>query len=192
MFSAKIEYSERALEPFLSSETIKYHYGKHHIGYANTLNSLIEGTEFQNLSLEQIIIKARNQHTKIFNNAAQIFNHDFYWKCLKNSAEFPSKKLLDLVNKQFGDFDKFRDEYISFAGNMFGSGWSWLIENNGKLEFLNTSNAESPIGSEAAPLCVIDLWEHAYYIDYRNNRAEYIRKIVMNCINWNFCESLLR
>ena len=192
MFSATIEYSEKALEPFLSSETINYHYGKHHTGYANTLNSLIENTEFKNLSLEQIIIKTRNHNPKIFNNAAQLFNHDFYWKCLKKSSELPSAKLLNLVNNQFGDFDKFRNEYIIFAGTMFGSGWSWLVEENGVLKFLNTANAENPIGSGATPLCVVDLWEHAYYIDYRNNRAEYIKKIIMNCINWNFCESQLQ
>ena len=192
MFSATIEYSEKALEPFLSSETINYHYGKHHTGYANTLNSLIENTEFKNLSLEQIMIKTRNHNPKIFNNAAQLFNHDFYWKCLKKSSELPSAKLLNLVNNQFGDFDKFRNEYIIFAGTMFGSGWSWLVEENGVLKFLNTANAENPIGSGATPLCVVDLWEHAYYIDYRNNRAEYIKKIIMNCINWNFCESQLQ
>lgn len=192
MFSATIEYSEKALEPFLSSETINYHYGKHHTGYANTLNSLIENTEFKNLSLEQIMIKTRNHNPKIFNNAAQLFNHDFYWKCLKNPSELPSAKLLNLVNNQFGDFDKFRNEYIIFAGTMFGSGWSWLVEENGVLKFLNTANAENPIGSGATPLCVVDLWEHAYYIDYRNNRAEYIKKIIMNCINWNFCESQLQ
>lgn len=192
MFSATIEYSEKALEPFLSSETINYHYGKHHTGYANTLNSLIENTEFKNLSLEQIIIKTRNHNPKIFNNAAQLFNHDFYWKCLKNPSELPSAKLLNLVNNQFGDFYKFCNEYIIFAGTMFGSGWSWLVEENGVLKFLNTANAENPIGSGATPLCVVDLWEHAYYIDYRNNRAEYIKKIIMNCINWNFCESQLQ
>lgn len=192
MFSATIEYSEKALEPFLSSETINYHYGKHHTGYANTLNSLIENTEFKNLSLEQIIIKTRNHNPKIFNNAAQLFNHDFYWKCLKNSSKLPSAKLLNLVNNQFGDFYKFCNEYIIFAGTMFGSGWSWLVEENGVLKFLNTANAENPIGLGATPLCVVDLWEHAYYIDYRNNRAEYIKKIIMNCINWNFCESQLQ
>lgn len=192
MFSAQIEYSERALEPILSSETINYHYGKHHSGYAATLNSLIEDTEFQDLSLKEIIIKSRNTHQKIFNNAAQLFNHDFYWKCLKNSSKLPLQKLLSLVNEQFGDFNKFREEYVSFAGTMFGSGWSWLVEENGKLKFLNTSNAENPIGSDVLPLCVIDLWEHSYYIDYRNNRGEYIKKIVMNCINWEFCESMLK
>ena len=192
MFSATIEYSEKALEPFLSSETINYHYGKHHTGYANTLNSLIENTEFKNLSLEQIIIKTRNHNPKIFNNAAQLFNHDFYWKCLKNSSKLPSAKLLNLVNNQFGDFYKFCNEYIIFAGTMFGSGWSWLVEENGVLKFLNTANAENPIGLGATPLCVVDLWEHAYYIDYRNNRAEYIKKTIMNCINWNFCESQLQ
>lgn len=192
MFSATIEYSEKALEPFLSPETINYHYGKHHIGYANTLNSMIENTEFKKLSLDQMIIKTRNHNPKIFNNAAQLFNHDFFWRCLKNFSELPSAKLLNLVNNQFGDFDKFRNEYITFAGTMFGSGWSWLVEENGVLKFLNTANAENPIGSESTPLCVVDLWEHAYYIDYRNNRAEYIKKVVMNCINWNFCESQLQ
>ena len=192
MFSATIEYSEKALEPFLSSETINYHYGKHHTGYANTLNSLIENTEFKNLSLEQIIIKTRNHNPKIFNNAAQLFNHDFYWKCLKNSSKLPSAKLFNLVNNLFGDFYKFCNEYIIFAGTMFGSGWSWLVEENGVLKFLNTANAENPIGLGATPLCVVDLWEHAYYIDYRNNRAEYIKKTIMNCINWNFCESQLQ
>jgi Fe-Mn family superoxide dismutase len=153
---------------------------------------LIENTEFKNLSLEQIIIKTRNHNPKIFNNAAQLFNHDFYWKCLKNSSKLPSAKLLNLVNNQFGDFYKFCNEYIIFAGTMFGSGWSWLVEENGVLKFLNTANAENPIGLGATPLCVVDLWEHAYYIDYRNNRAEYIKKIIMNCINWNFCESQLQ
>ncbi|MBR1733999.1 MAG: superoxide dismutase [Alphaproteobacteria bacterium] len=191
MFSAQMEYSDQVLEPFLSSETINFHYGKHHVGYANTLNSLIKETEFHKLPLEQIIIQSRSKHPKIFNNASQLFNHNFYWKCLKKACNAPSGKLLSLINKQFGSFDKFLEDYITFAGTMFGSGWSWLVEENGKLKFLNTSNAENPIGSDAHALCVIDLWEHAYYIDYRNNRADYISKIVTNCINWNFCESLL-
>ena len=189
MFSAQIGYSEKVLEPFLSSETINFHYGKHHVGYANTLNNLIKDTEFQNLPLEEIIIKSRGRDQKIFNNASQLFNHDFYWKCLKKSEERPGGRLMTLINEQFGDFSEFLKAYIAFAGTMFGSGWSWLTENRGKLKFLNTTNAENPIGTEARPLCVIDLWEHAYYIDYRNNRAEYLQKIITDCINWKFCES---
>ena len=191
MFSAQIEYSEKELEPFLSSETINFHYGKHHIGYANTLNSLIKNTEFQELSLEQIIIKSRDNQQKIFNSASQLFNHNFYWKCLKVSNEIPSGKLKSLIENQFGSFEKFCEEYIAFAGTMFGSGWSWLLEEKGKLKFFNTSNAENPIGSNVKILCVVDLWEHAYYIDYRNNRADYTAKIIRHCINWSFCESLL-
>lgn len=190
-FSATIGYLDDALNPVLSSETIRYHYGKHHVGYANTLNKLIDGTEFQSLSLEEIIVRTRNRERKIFNNASQLFNHDFYWKCLKNGCPPPSKKLLDLINDQFGNFDTFRDEYIAFAGDMFGSGWSWLVVDDDKLKFFNTSNAENPIGSNVIPVCVIDLWEHAYYIDYRNNRGEYVKKIITECINWDFCESKL-
>lgn len=192
MFSAEIQYSEKSLEPILSAETINFHHGKHHAGYANTLNSLTEGTEFQNLSLEQIIVKSRGAQPKIFNNASQLFNHNFYWKCLKVSENLADGKLKDMINAQFGSFEKFCEEYIAFAGTMFGSGWSWLLEEGGKLKFFNTSNAENPIGSDAKILCVIDLWEHAYYIDYRNRRAEYVEKIVISCIDWKFCESQLR
>ena len=180
------------MEPVLSSETINFHYGKHHVGYANTLNSLIKDTEFENLSLEEIIVKSRGTQPKIFNNASQLFNHNFYWKCLKVSASLPDGKLKDMINSQFGDFEKFRQEYAAFAGTMFGSGWSWLVFENGKLKFLNTSNAENPIGSDAKPLCVIDLWEHAYYIDYRNNRAGYVEQVLNECINWEFCDSQLK
>lgn len=189
MFSAQIAFSRQDLEPFLSTETIDYHYGKHHMGYANTLNSLIVDTEFQELPLEQIVIQARkSKQWKIFNNAAQLFNHDFYWKCLSNPGKTPKEKMLSLINSQFGSFDKFLEEYISFAATLFGSGWSWLVCEESKLHFLNTSNADNPLGSGAIPVCVIDLWEHAYYIDYRNDRTDYLRKIITNCINWDFCE----
>lgn len=192
MFSAQISFSRNALEPILSAETIDYHYGKHHVGYADTLNSLIIGTEFQGLSLGQIILLAKEKkQLKIFNNAAQLFNHDFYWQCLSNPGKFPTEKMLDLINVQFGNFDKFREEYISFASTMFGSGWSWLIYKDSKLAFLNTSNADNPLGSDAIPLCVVDLWEHAYYIDYRNNRSNYIRKLIIEGINWEFCSNKL-
>lgn len=194
MFAAQKDYSNEALEPFLSYEALSFHYGKHHVGYANTLNSLIKGTEFEKLSLEEIIIKSRGKNQKIFNNASQLFNHDFYWKCLSKQQGGFWGGFETLAINQFGSFRDFMEEYISFAGTMFGSGWSWLVLNSAiptepRLEFINTSNAENPIGSrDITPICVLDLWEHAYYIDYRNDRADYIRKIVENCINWEFCD----
>lgn len=174
-------------EPILSRETIDYHYGKHHAGYAAALNSLIEGTKFASQSLEEIIIQSRNSEPKIFNNAAQLFNHDFYWQCLKLSREKPTGKLKSIVERQFGSCDEFLTQYASFAGAMFGSGWCWLICENDELSFLNTQNAETPVGMGKDIICVIDLWEHAYYVDYRNDRGSYINKIVEECINWDFC-----
>ena len=189
MFTPEINYQDNSLEPFLTSEAIKFHFGKHHVGYCNTLNSLIKNTEYENLPLTEIIIQSRNKDVKIFNNASQLFNHNFYWKCLKINGEAPNGKLKSLIEEQFGNFDTFLQKFIDHAGSLFGSGWCWLVNDHGKLKFLNTQNVENPIGTELIPLCVIDLWEHAYYIDYRNNRAEYLNKIVKNCINWNFCES---
>ena len=192
MLSAKFEHNENEFEPVLSAETIKYHYGKHHVGYANTLNTLIENTPFQLMPLEEIVIKSRGNNPKIFNNAAQLFNHDFYWKCAGNTKNLPQGKLAELIKAQFGDFDNFRQQYIAHANTMFGSGWCWLVLEDNKLKFLNTSNAENPLGTPAIPLCVIDLWEHAYYIDYRNARANYVKNFVENCINWGFCSSQIR
>ncbi len=211
MFRAQFKHKENAFEPFLSSETVNFHYGKHHEGYAKTLSELIVDTEYEDLSLEQIIIRSRkikqnlvgdkqlfysDQATplddwKIFNNASQLLNHDFYWKCLCNEKRSPDGKLLQMIEQQFGSFDQFKQEYIKFANSLFGSGWSWLVAQDGKLKFVNTSNAENPVGSDSEPLCVIDLWEHAYYIDYRNRRADYVSDLIHNCINWDFCSSLL-
>lgn len=191
MFEAQISYAENALQPVLSSETVHFHYGKHHNGYATNLNQLIKGTNFEGCDLKEIISESRGKNAKIFNNAAQLFNHDFYWKCLKVSNVLPAGLLKNLIDKQFGSIDKFKNEYINVAGTLFGSGWSWLVLEKDHLKFLNTSNAETPIGTSDIPLCVVDLWEHAYYIDYRNNRADYVTKIVNSCIDWNFCESQL-
>lgn len=191
LFEAKIPFENNALIPFLSEEELQYHYGKHHKGYANTLNSIITGTDFVNMDLIDVIKSSRNVNQKIFNNAAQIYNHDFYWNCLAKKITAPNGKLGLLIKDQFKTFDNFLIQYINFAGTLFGSGWSWIVEKNDELLFLNTSNAENPIGFNKNPICVIDLWEHAYYIDYRNDRAKYIDTIVRNCINWDFCSSLL-
>lgn len=186
-FFAKIETEN--LNPILSDETISFHYGKHHVGYANTLNTLIKNTEFENLSLEEIISKSRNENQKIFNNASQLFNHDFYWKCLKPSVEMPHGKFSDLIKKQFGSLAEFQEKYIAFASTMFGSGWSWVIFKDGKLDFVNTKNSEIPHEDNLKLICVVDLWEHAYYIDYRNDRGRYLNEIIKNCINWEYCAS---
>ncbi|MDR2629063.1 MAG: superoxide dismutase [Puniceicoccales bacterium] len=192
IFKAQIPYdSNTSLVPILSTETLDYHYGKHHVGYAKTLQTLVDGTDFAGRSLEEIIAASRGKNQKIFNNASQLFNHDFYWKCLKISERRPSGKLKDIICSQYGSFDEFLSGYISCANSLFGSGWSWLILANRKLLFANTTNSEIPIGLDTKLICVIDLWEHAYYIDYRNDRSSYINNAITKCINWEFCESLL-
>ncbi len=189
MFQAQFKHQSDDFGDILSSETIQYHYGKHHIGYAESLNSLIKGTRYCDLKLEQIIVQSQRTDRKIFNSASQLYNHDFYWKCLTNQYKEPGRKLLAMANEQFGCFENLKREYIAYANTMFGSGWSWLVTRDGELYFLNTTNADNPVGSHAIPLCVVDLWEHAYYIDYRNKRNKYIEELVENCIDWEFCES---
>ena len=188
-FQAQIAYKNTDFVPILSAETIDYHYGKHHCGYAKTLNSLLENTKFADKDLKEVICQPRGIDQKIFNNAAQLFNHDFYWKCLMKRG--PSGRFKSIIEAQFHSFDEFLNQYISCANTMFGSGWCWLVRENEKLSFVNTQNAETIVGTNKRAICVIDLWEHAYYIDYRNDRASYINKIVRECINWEFCESQL-
>jgi Fe-Mn family superoxide dismutase len=186
-FQAQITYENTELVPILSSETIDYHYGKHHCGYAKKLNALVKDTKYAHEPLKEIIIQSRDVDQEIFNNAAQLFNHDFYWKSLKLNSNRPWGKLMHQIDAQFGSLEAFLDVYETFANRMFGSGWSWLVLGDTGLNFFNGSNAENPIGVPCKPLCVIDLWEHAYYIDYRNDRAAYINKIIRECINWDFC-----
>ncbi|MDR0580634.1 MAG: superoxide dismutase [Holosporaceae bacterium] len=190
-FQAQIAHKNTDFVPILSIETIDYHHGKHHCGYAKTLNSLIENTKFADKDLAEIICQSRGIDQKVFNNAAQLFNHDFYWKCLKISKHRSLGKLRGIIENQFNSFDEFLNQYISFANQMFGSGWCWLVWENEKLFFVNTQNAETVIGTNKKAICVVDLWEHAYYIDYRSDRASYINKIIGECINWEFCESQL-
>jgi Fe-Mn family superoxide dismutase len=190
-FQAQNLHKGADLEPILSSKTIEYHYGKHHCGYAKTLNTLVENTKFADRTLDEIIVQARNVDQKLFNNAAQLFNHDFYWKCLMVSGKSPTGRLKDLAEAQFVSWEKFVSQYVTHANTMFGSGWCWLVWENGKLNFTNTFNAETPVGTNQCAICVIDLWEHAYYIDYYNDRALYVNRTIKECINWGFCESQL-
>ena len=179
-----LPYEQNALEPHISAETIEYHYGKHHATYVDKLNGLIEGTEFADMSLEDIIKKSEGG---IFNNAAQVWNHTFYWNCLSpNGGGEPSGALADAINSAFGSFEEFKSKFEASCVNNFGSGWTWLVKNaSGAVEIVNTSNAATPLTGDATPLMTFDVWEHAYYIDYRNARPKYAAAL-WNLINWDF------
>lgn len=180
----KLPYNLDALQPHISKETLEYHYGKHHQAYVNNLNNLIKNTEFENLSLEETIMKSSGG---IFNNAAQVWNHTFYWNCLTpKSAGEPSGKLMDLIIKTFGSFDEFKKRFSQTAISTFGSGWAWLVKDkNGSLEIISTSNADLPMKHDKKALLTCDVWEHAYYIDYRNMRPTYVENF-WNLVNWDF------
>lgn len=180
----ELPYAQNALEPHISAETLEYHYGKHHATYVNNLNNLIPGTEFENMSLEDIIKKSS---AGIFNNAAQIWNHTFYWNCLSpNGGGEPTGDLGDAINTAFGSFADFKEKFTTSAVTNFGSGWTWLVKNNdGSLEIVNTSNAANPVTDGKTPLMTCDVWEHAYYIDYRNARPKYLETF-WNLVNWDF------
>lgn len=185
----KLPYEKNALEPVISKETIEFHYGKHHQGYVNKLNGLINGTELENKTLEEIIIQTTDQAT--YNNAAQVFNHTFYWNCMSPEKQKPTEKVAELLNKQFGSIEKFKEQFISAGTGLFGSGWVWLVQNqDGSIAIKKTPNAGCPLSSGEKPLLVVDVWEHAYYVDYRNKRKEYLEKW-WDLINWEFIESLV-
>lgn len=183
-----LPYEESALEPYISAETLSYHYGKHHAGYVNKLNTLIEGTEYEEKSLEHIIQYASNG---IFNNAAQVYNHDFYWKGLARAATSPSVGLLTLIERDFGSLEGFEEAFLAAAAGFFGSGWIWLvISNEKKLAIKMTANADTPLRHGETPLLTCDVWEHAYYIDYRNGRPTYLANW-WKLINWQFVSNNL-
>ena len=180
----ELPYAKNALEPYISAETLEYHYGKHHQTYVTNLNNLIKGTEFENLTLEEIVLKSSGG---LFNNAAQVWNHTFYWHCLKpNGGGEPSGALAEAINQKFGAFAAFKEEFAKVAVGTFGSGWGWLVKNpDGLLELLSTSNAGTPATSGKKALLTCDVWEHAYYIDYRNLRPKYVEAF-WNLVNWDF------
>jgi len=182
----ELPYAIDALAPNISQETLEYHYGKHHQSYVNNLNSLVPGTEFEGLSLEDIIKKSDGG---IFNNAAQIWNHTFYWNGLSPEGDGkPSGELAKTIDEVFGSFTEFKDAFFKSAATNFGSGWTWLAKgNNGSLEIINTQNAGTPLTENKTPLLTCDVWEHAYYIDYRNARPQYIEKY-WELVNWDFVQ----
>ena len=181
-----LPYAKDALQPHISAETLEYHYGKHHATYVANLNKLIPGTEFENMSLEDIVKKSSGG---IFNNAAQTWNHTFYWNSLAPSGGGePSGALAEAINKQFGSFAQFKEKFANAAVTTFGSGWGWLVKNSdGTLAIESTSNANTPLKDGKKPLLTCDVWEHAYYIDYRNARAAYV-DVFWKIVNWKFAE----
>lgn len=186
----ELPWSNDALAPHISPETIEYHYGKHHNAYVTKLNAAIEGTEYAEMSLEDIIKKADGG---LFNNAAQVYNHTFYWNCLApNGGGAPSGAIADAINGKWGSFDKFKEEFTAAAGGNFGSGWTWLVKNgSGELEIVNTDDAGCPLTAGQTPVLTLDVWEHAYYIDYRNARPKYIETFFSSLVNWEFANSNL-
>lgn len=179
-----LPYAMEALEPHISKETLEYHYEKHHKTYVNNLNKLIEGTEYAEMSLEEIIIKSSGG---LFNNAAQAWNHSFYWHCLSpNGGGKPTGKLLEAIVAEFGSFETFKEKFTQTAITTFGSGWAWLTQDNdGKLNITSTSNAGTPMAEGTTALLTCDVWEHAYYIDYRNARPAYLNAFWI-LVNWDF------
>ncbi len=184
-----LPYAMDALEPHISRETLEYHYGKHHQTYVTNLNNLIAGTEFENMSLEEIICKASGP---IFNNAAQVWNHTFYWNSLSpNGGGSAAGAVGDAINRDFGSFDSFKEAFTKAAVTLFGSGWAWLVKTpEGKLEIVQTSNAGNPLTEGKTPILTCDVWEHAYYIDYRNARPKYLEAF-WNLVNWDFANQNL-
>jgi Fe-Mn family superoxide dismutase len=180
----ELPYAKDALAPNISEETIEYHYGKHHKAYVDNLNKLAPGTEFEDKALEDIIKKATGG---VFNNAAQVWNHTFYWNCLSpRGGGTPAGALAEAIDKAFGSFDKFKEQFANAGMTKFGSGWAWLVKNpDGSLAIEATSNADNPMKEGKQPLLTCDVWEHAYYIDYRNARAKYIEAF-WNIVNWDF------
>ncbi len=187
---APLPFEINALEPVISRETLEYHHGKHHQAYVTNLNNLVRGTEFEEMSLEDIIIKSSGG---IFNNAAQVWNHAFYWKCLApEGTTKPSESLLAKINEFFGSFEMFKEEFSKTAIGTFGSGWAWLVQNeDDSLTIESTSNASNPLVNKQKPLLTCDVWEHAYYIDFRNVRPEYIEKF-WSIVNWDFVEENMK
>jgi superoxide dismutase, Fe-Mn family len=188
-FLPPLPYAENALEPVISAETIRFHYGKHHKGYVDNLNKLITGTEYADMTLEMIIANTARQRERAasFNNASQIWNHTFYWKSMRaNGGGEPPAVLKLRIEESFGSVDACLKELASAAVSQFGSGWAWLVLQSGKMKVVKTANADSPLTTGMKPLLTIDVWEHAYYLDYQNRRADYVNAVLEKLINWDF------
>jgi len=184
-----LPYAKDALAPHISANTLEFHYGKHHAAYVKKYNDAVSGTEYDSKSIEEAIKATAGDPSKagIFNNAAQAWNHSFYWNCMKPSGGgAPSGALADKINADFGSFDKFKEEFKTAGATQFGSGWAWLVLDNGTLKVTKTLNAENPMTEGKTPLLTMDVWEHAYYLDYQNSRPNYMTAFIENLVNWDF------
>lgn len=189
-----LPWKDDALAPVISAQTMSFHYGKHHKAYVDNLNKLVEGTPLAQQSLEAVIKAAAGDSSKtgIFNNAAQVWNHTFFWNSLAPSAGGkPTGHVADLIDRDLGGYDKFKEEFSKAAMGRFGSGWAWLVLNGGKLSITHTPNAETPLTTGATPILTIDVWEHAYYLDYQNRRADFVNAVIDKLLNWNFANENL-
>ena len=184
---APLPFAEDALAPVLSAETLKLHHGKHHKKYVDTMNQLLQNEQIKGSSLEDVVRQAKG---KLFNNAAQAWNHDFYWQSLSPQKRRPAGALLHRLERDFGSYDRFADEFSQAAIGQFGSGWAWLVEKDGKLQVISTANADTPTAHGIKCLLTVDVWEHAYYVDYRNERERYVSAI-LDRLNWQFAEKNL-
>jgi len=186
-----LPYAKNALAPVISEETLEFHYGKHHKGYVDKLNALVKDTAFADMSLEEIIAETcgADDNKKIFNNAAQVWNHTFYWRCLAASPSEPSKELAAAIAKDFGSLAAFKKEFAATATEHFGSGYAWLTYEGGKLKVKATVDAETPVASAVPCLLALDVWEHAYYLDYRNARKDHVEAVIGKLLNWNFASA---
>jgi Fe-Mn family superoxide dismutase len=184
-----LPYTENALEQVISAKTLRLHYGKHNKGYVDTLNELVAGTPFADMSLKQVVLSAagRPEHAPIFNNAAQAWNHAFYWRSLSpEGGGVPPLSLKTRIDSTFGDVEALKKELGTAATTLFGSGWAWLVLDGAKLRVVKTGNAENPLTASMKPLLAIDVWEHAYYVDFENKRADYVKGVIEKLINWKF------
>lgn len=196
MFELKpLPFTPSALEPHISARTLEFHYGKHHQAYVDNLNKLVAGTELENVPLVDVIKAAHGDATKIavFNNAAQVYNHDFFWQSLSANPSHHelSESMLAMINSAFGSLDEFKEKFKAIALAQFGSGWTWLVLGKEGLEIIKTANADNPLTQGVKPLLTVDVWEHAYYLDYQNRRADFV-SACLNLFNWHQAESLLQ
>ena len=184
-----LPYAEDALEPVISAETLSLHHGKHHKKYVDTMNELLAKTDVRGSTLEDVV---RSSQGKLFNNAAQAWNHAFYWQSLSPKAAAPSAAMRQRLERDFGTYESFVDKFAAAANGQFGSGWAWLVDKDGKLEVIATPNADTPMAHGMRCLLTVDVWEHAYYIDYRNQRERYVQAVIEQRLNWDFAEKNLK
>ncbi len=190
----ELPYAKDALAPYISANTLEFHYGKHHKTYVDNINKLIAGTDLEGKTLEEIIANSAKDPSKagIFNNAAQVWNHSFYWKCLKpQGGGSPKGAIAARIDAAFGSYDKFAEELKNAGVTQFGSGWAWLVQDGNDLKITKTPNADTPLAHGQKALLTIDVWEHAYYLDYQNRRPDYLTAVIQNLINWDFVNSNL-